>query len=138
MARVDCGLRAGLVVAVEIFPGQKLAVFAILLAVVGREVRPTEIDVRLREATWVEALLVRLAGVDSTGAPAWVYEFPVAVVEAAGVPSVVRLERWDSVLGSLLFVVSTFARARNDNGFQAYFCSESGEQTGVAFADCQT
>lgn len=110
-AGVDGGFCAGLVAARESFPGEKRAVFAVLLAVVGWEMRSAEVDVRLCEAARVEAFFVGFAVVDGAGAPAGIKEMPLAVVEAAGVPGVVGFEGWDGVVGFLLLVAAAFTGA---------------------------
>jgi len=99
------------VAAREVFPGEQGAVFTVLLAVVGGEVRSAEVDVGVCEAARVEPFFVRFARVDGAGAPAGVYEVPLAIIEAAGVPGVIGLEGWDGIVSLLLLVVSTFAGA---------------------------
>ena len=108
---VDGGLGAAFVAAREVFPGEHGAVFAVLLAVVGGEVRSAEVDVGVCEAARVEALFVGFAGVDGAGAPAGIYEVPLAVVEAAGVPGVSGLEGRNRIVWSLLAIAAAFAGA---------------------------
>lgn len=72
---------------------------------------------------------------DVARAPAGVDEFPFAVVDFDGVPGVVHAFGGDGLTRFERGETGAFAVAGYDEGFEAGFCGEGGEEAGVAFAD---
>lgn len=101
------------------------------------EVLDAEFFVGHGEVSRFEALDVRHPGaLDMAGAPACVDEFPLAVVDADGVPGVAGVVGWEGSTGSERGVAKALAVATDDDAFKAGVGGEGGKEGGVAFADC--
>lgn len=68
-------------------------------------------------------------------APACINEFPFAVIDLDGVPSVSAVFDWNWLARLEGREASAFAMAANDKGFEAGFRCDGGEEASVAFAD---
>lgn len=95
--------------------------------------------IRFCEVPRAEVLVVWLAvALDRPCTPAWVDEFPAAVVNADDIPGMITVEGWEGCAGNWVCVANAFAMTRDDHGLKASVRSQSCEETGVAFADGHT
>lgn len=105
---------------------------------VGGEMTEAELVVGHGEVARGEFLGVfLLADADVTGAPAGVDELPFAGVDLDGVPGVGAVFGGDGFAGLERGEAGAFAVAADDEGFEAGFGGEGGEEAGVAFADSE-
>lgn len=99
----------------------------------------TELVIVGSEVTGGKLLLVGLTlAADVAGAPTGIDEFPLAVVNFHGAPSMVSALGWDQTTRwNRIKAVSLTVTANHDTPHSG-FAGDGGEETGIAFADCQT
>ena len=121
------------------FPGDaRTAVGAEEVVFVGWEVAETEFVVVHCEMAGGEVFVVGFAfPLDVACAPAAVNQFPFAVVDSDGVPSVGGVFGRDGCAWSQGRKAVAFPVAANDNAFKACFTCYGGEEARVALTDRQ-